>query len=72
MGQAALNADFGGAHSNSFYSFCRHLLRVEKIGVGFTRSAAEGAKLTAHKADIREIDIAIDHVRDQISDQIAP
>src|ERR1035441_9998352 len=43
-----------------------------KIRVGFARSAAEGAELASHKADVREIDIAVDHVADDIAGQVAP
>ena len=48
-----------------------HLLEPEEVGVGFARAAAEGAEFAAHKTDIGEIDVAVDHVGHQIADQFA-
>ncbi len=69
--QAALNADFGSAQFPRFFRFASHVFERMKIGVGLSRPAAERAKLASHKADIREIDIAIHHVADDVADQVA-
>ena len=50
-------------------SLLRHLFQAEKVGVGLPRAPAEGAKFAADKTDVSEIDIAIDHVGDEIPDQ---
>ena len=70
--QSALNADFGSAQFPRFFTLAPHVFERMKIGVGLARSAAEGAKLAAHETDVREIDIAIDHVADDVADQVAP
>ena len=49
--------------------FLRHGLEAVKVAVGFARAAAESAELAADKTDVGEIDIAIDHVGDDIADQ---
>jgi hypothetical protein len=43
-----------------------------KVRVGFARTTAEGAELASDETDIREIDVAIDHVGDEVADEIAP
>src|SRR5579859_5942783 len=65
--QPALDADFRGAEFPGLDGFLRDLLGIEKISVGLTRPAAEGAELAAHETYIGEIDVAIDHVRDDVS-----
>ncbi len=69
--QPALNADFGRAQRPGFDGFLRHGVEAVEVAVGFARSAAEGAKFASDKTDVGEIDVAIDHVGDQIADQIA-
>src|SRR5437868_13222121 len=71
VGQTALNTNFGGAERPGFDCLLRHGLKTMEVAVGFSRTTTEGAKLASDKADIGEIDIAIDHVGDQIADQIA-
>ena len=71
MRQAALNANFGRAQFPSLFTLARHIFERMKIGVSLARTAAEGAKLAAHKTDIREIDIAIYHVSDDVTDDVA-
>ena len=70
--QAALDADFGGAQFPRFFTFAPHVFERMKIGVGLARPAAERAKLAADETDVREIDVAVDHVADDVADQIAP
>ena len=69
--QAALDADFGRAQRPGFDRLLRHGLEAVEVAVSFPRAAAEGAELAADKTDVGEIDIAIDHVGDEIADQIA-
>ena len=54
-----------------FDGFLRHGLKAVEVAVLFARAAAEGAKLASDKADVGEIDIAIDDVGDQVADQFA-
>src|SRR5208283_1163847 len=70
--QAALNADFGRAQFPRFFALAAHVFERMKIGVGLARPAAEGAELASHKTDVGEIDIAVDHVADEVAYQIAP
>ena len=69
--QPALDADFGRAQRPGFDGFLRHGLEAVEVAVFFARAAAEGAELAADKTDVGEIDIAIDHVGDEIADKIA-
>ena len=66
-----MNADFGCAQRGGFDGFLRDLVRVQEICVGFSRPAAEGAELASDEANIREVDIAIDDVRDQVAGECA-
>jgi hypothetical protein len=67
--QTALNTDLGGPELPGLHGFLRDLVRVEEIGVRLARAAAEGAELASHEADVGEIDVAVDHVSDEISDK---
>ena len=69
--QAALDADFSRAHRPGFDRLLRHGFEAVEVAVVFARAAAEGAELAADKTNVGEIDIAIDHVGDEIADQIA-
>ena len=71
MRKSALDADFSRAQRPCFDRFLRHGLEAVKVAVRFARAAAESAKLAADKANVGEIHIAIDHVGDEIADQIA-
>ncbi len=68
-GKAALDADFGCANIPCLDCFLRHLVECQEISVVLARAAAESAELTSHKTHIRKIDIAIDNVGDDVSDQ---
>ena len=67
--QAALDADFSGAQFPGSL-LCGPCLRGMKVRVGLSRAAAEAAKLAADETDVGEIDIAVDHVGDNVADQI--
>ncbi len=65
--QSALDADFGRAELPGFDSLSRHIVESEEISVGFARAAAEGAELASHETDVGEVDVAVDHVGDDIA-----
>ncbi len=67
VGQAALDADFGGAELPGFHRFLRHLIECEEVSVGLARAAAEGAEFASHETDVGEIDVAVDHVGDDVA-----
>ena len=69
--QSALDADFGRAELPGFDGFLRHLVESKEICVRFARTAAEGAELASHKTDVGEIDIAIDHVGDDVAGEFS-
>ncbi len=69
MRQAALDTNFGGAELPGLDGLLRDLFGFEKIGIGFARATAEGAELTAHKTDVGEIDVAIDYISDDVTDE---
>ena len=48
-----------------------NVLGLEKVGVGFTRATAEGAEFTSNETDVREINVAVDDVGDDVSGQFA-
>src|SRR5437016_13775953 len=60
--QPALNTDFRGAELPSLHRFLSYLIQCKEISIGLTRAAAESAKLAADKADIGEINVAIDDI----------
>ena len=66
-GQAALNADFGGAELPGLDRFSRHVVERMEIGVRLARAAAEGAEFASHKTDVGEIDVAVDDVGDDVA-----
>src|SRR5439155_13661595 len=68
--QTALNADLGGAQFPSLNGLLGNLLWIEKISVGFTRAAAEGAELATNEADVGEINVAVHDVSDNVAGQL--
>ena len=66
-GQAALNADFGGAQFPSFNSLPGHIVERVEISVGLAGTPAEGAEFTSHKTNVGEVDVAVDHVSDDVA-----
>src|SRR5579864_402560 len=69
--QPALNADFGRPEFPGLNRFCCDLLRIEKISVGLSRSAAEGTEFASDKTNIGEINIAIYDVGDNVTRQFS-
>ena len=65
--QAALDADFGGAELPGFHGLPRHVVERVEVSVGLARAAAEGAEFASHKTDVGEIDVAVDHVGDDVA-----
>ena len=66
-GQAALDADFGGAKLPGFDGLLRHLIEGEEVGVRLARATAEGAEFASHETDVGEVDVAVDHVGDDVA-----
>src|SRR5581483_494486 len=69
--QPALDANLGRAEFPRLDGFVGHLLGSEEICIGFPRAAAKGTELATYETDVREIDVAIDDVGDDVSDQFA-
>ena len=67
--QAALNADFGRAKFPGLHGLPSHVVERVKVCIGLARPAAEGAELASHKTDVGEIDVAVDHVGDDVADE---
>src|SRR5262249_17321199 len=69
--QAALNANFGGATIPGFLRAAHDFVERKRVGVGGLRSAAESAETAADKADVGEVDVAVDDVGDAFTDGFA-
>ncbi len=69
--QAALDANLGRAQVRRFFGFARHVFERMKIRIGFARTAAEGTEFASDETHVREIDIAIHDVADDVADQVA-
>ena len=72
MRESALDADFCRAKLPGFDCFLRDLIEAQEIGVVLARAAAEGAELATNETNVREIDIAIYDVGNQIARQFRP
>src|SRR4051812_1585345 len=70
--QPTLNADFSRAQCARLDGFLRHGLQGVKVAVLFAWSAAESAELASDKTNIGKINIAVDHISNKVSHQIAP
>ena len=66
-GQAALNADFGRAELPGFHSLTGHVIERVEISVGLAGTSAEGAEFTSHKTNVGEVDVAVNHVGDDVA-----
>src|SRR5215467_5880143 len=69
--KTALNADFACAQLPCLARPPRHLFQRMKIRIRFTRPAAERAKLASDKTNVREVNISVDHVRNDVACQLA-
>src|SRR5258708_25625587 len=67
MRQPALDANLSGPELPGLDGFLCDLLRLEEIGVGLARAAAESAELASYKTNIRKVDVAIHHVGDEVA-----
>ena len=65
--QAALHAHLGGAHFPRFDGPLGDFLERQVVGVGRPRRGAEGAEGAADEADVGEVDVAVDHVGDDVT-----
>ena len=70
MRQSALDANFRRVQFPGFRRFLRHLVETEEISIVFARPPAERAEFATHETDVREIDIAVDHIGNKISRQL--
>ena len=65
--QTALDADLGCSPGRRLTRLLTDLFRSEEISRLITRTDTERAKLTPHKADVGEIDVAGDDVADNVA-----
>src|SRR5262245_16861295 len=70
--QAGLNADFGRTHFRGFADASKNLIQWKQISLSASVRPAERAKPTMLHADIREVDVPIDDVRNNFSDLTPP
>src|SRR5215471_20585121 len=70
--QAGLNANFGRAHFNGLAHATKNLIQWKQVSLFAAIGAAECAKPAMLHADVREVDIAIDHIRNNFSDLTPP
>src|SRR5258708_3909863 len=64
-----MNAYPGCAQRPRFLGLAGALIEAEEVGVMLPWAAAESAKLAAYKADVGEVDVAIDDVGHEIPNQ---
>ena len=69
--EPALDADFGGSAIDGFADAAEDFVARERISIRGTGTAAKSAKAAADKADVGEIDVAIDDVGDGVTDGFA-
>ena len=65
---AALHADLGGPPLDGFGAFFQQGIRVVDEGIGLVLVPGEATERTAHVADVREVDVAANHVRHVVAD----
>ena len=70
--QATLNADFGRAAIPGFLRTANDFLKRERVGICGLGPAPKSAKAAANKADVGEVDVAIDYVGDGLAYSFAP
>src|SRR5437763_670725 len=63
----ALNAHLGRTQIPCFLRFPGHIVEIVKVRIRFARAAAECAELASYEADIREIDVPVDDIGDNVS-----
>ena len=67
---ARLHADLGGAEGHRLVHPAHELLLAVLVGVGRAPPLAEAAEGAAHHADVRHVDVAVDHERDRVAGQL--
>ena len=65
---ASLHAEFGRTPIHRLLAFLEHGIDVVHVGVGLVLMARKAAEGTTHVADIREVEIATNHIADIVSD----
>ena len=66
---APLHAHLGGASAPRFLRAVGDLLERERVRLVVDLALGEGAEAAAHVADVREVDVPVDHVRDVVADR---
>ncbi len=64
--EPALDAHLGRAQLPGFHRFLPDLFRTKEVSIGLARPAAEGAELASDETNVGEIDVAVDHVSDDV------
>ena len=67
---AALHADLGGAVGGRLHGAGGDLVQRQPERVGVALALGERAEPAAHVADVREVDVAVDHVGDVVADDV--
>ena len=68
----ALHADLARAEFPRLLGAVGHLGERERVGLAVLLSLRERAEAAAHVADVREVDVAVDHVGDLVADGLGP
>src|SRR5437764_14104279 len=71
MRQSALNANLGCTQLPGLDRLLRNLVGLEKVRVGFARSATERTELAPHETNISEVDVSIDDVSNDVTREFA-
>ncbi len=67
---AALHADLGGAEAPGLLGAVAHLVEGKRVGIRVGPSLGEGAEAAADVAHVGEVDVAVDDVRDLLTDGV--
>src|SRR5215472_16124580 len=68
-GQSALDANFSGAAIPGFLRTAHDFVKRERISISGLRASAKSAETATDKADVGEIDVAVDDVGDGFPDR---
>jgi hypothetical protein len=68
--KTALNADFRGSELPGFDCLLRHLIECEEVSIRLAWTAAEGAELASDETDVGEIDVAVDHISNDVAAEL--
>ena len=68
----ALDAHFRRAPIPRFLRARGDLVVGQEVRIGVVAALREGAEAAPHVTDVREVDVAVDDVRDDVADGVAP